>query len=164
VVHINLKYEHSGRRVTIRPDEVKLASTSGNSARSSPPRQAPEPGTSTTAARRTFSRLARQWKSATRLLSNVTRKARHPAYQQIIEMGLAAVPLILEDLRQHPGTDWFWALTTITGENPITEEMAGDTGAMTEAWIRWGEEKGYRSGSPPRTKPSSPTSGRAITA
>jgi hypothetical protein len=115
-------------------------------------------------ASQTFSRLASEWKAATRLLGNVTRKAQHPAYQQIIAMGPPAVPLMLEDLRQHPSTDWFWALTTITGENPITEEMAGDTGAMTEAWIRWGEEKGHLPGSPPTTKPSSPISERAVTA
>lgn len=45
----------------------------------------------------------------------------HPAYQQIIGMGPAVVPLLLNDLvrtRSH----WFWALRAITGKTqfPMT--------------------------------------------
>ena len=91
-----------------------------------------------------FKRLAAVWKSETRFLSNVTRKATHPAYQAIIGMGELAVPFILQDLADNGPNDWFWALTAITEENPITEGMAGNMTAMTEAWLQWGVRTGYR--------------------
>ena len=64
---------------------------------------------------RTFFELANRWRDETALLSSVTRTAMHPAYQRIIGMGPAAVPLILRELEQRPD-HWFWALTAITGE------------------------------------------------
>ncbi|HJT32793.1 MAG TPA: hypothetical protein VJ783_12200 [Pirellulales bacterium] len=76
----------------------------------------------------------------------------HPAYQQIIGMGPAAVPCILSDLAEHGPNDWFWALTAITGENPISQEIAGNMKTMTEAWLRWGIAAGYLSASTPTTK------------
>ena len=67
----------------------------------------------------------------------------HPAYQKIIGMGEPAVALILSDLAENGPDDWFWALTAITDENPISAGVAGDTNAMTEAWLQWGRERGY---------------------
>ena len=86
-----------------------------------------------------FGRLAAVWKADTRFLSNVTRKAMHPAYQAVIGMGESAIPLILRDLAENGPNDWFWALSAITEENPITGEIAGNMRAMTEAWLTWGE-------------------------
>lgn len=94
-----------------------------------------------------FVALATIWKSETKLFSNVTKRATHPAYQQIIGMGPAAVPYILRDLAAHGPNDWFWALTAITGENPISEAIAGNMKAMTEAWLQWAEAAGYLSAS-----------------
>lgn len=90
-----------------------------------------------------FERLSRQWKRDTEMLSSVDTVARHPAYQRIIAMGDPVVPLILSDLKQHPGTNWFWALTAITGQNPITEKIAGHMHEMADAWLRLGDEKGW---------------------
>ncbi|MFO0966710.1 MAG: hypothetical protein U0793_14145 [Gemmataceae bacterium] len=50
---------------------------------------------------RRFGRLSRTWKKETRFVSNVRTKAMHIAYQKIIGMGQAAVPLILADLRDN---------------------------------------------------------------
>ncbi|HVA51720.1 MAG TPA: hypothetical protein VNH11_35595 [Pirellulales bacterium] len=83
-----------------------------------------------------FQALASAWKSETKVLSNVTKRATHPAYQKIIGMGPAVVPCILLDLAEQGPNDWFWALTAITGENPIGEEIAGNMKAMTEAWLQ----------------------------
>ena len=58
-------------------------------------------------------------------------------------MGEPAIPLILKDLADNGPNDWFWALTAITDENPITEEIAGNMVAMTEAWLQWGKGAGY---------------------
>ncbi len=111
----------------------------------------------TTASTARFHELADQWRAESSLLSNVTKKAIHPSYQQIIGMGERAVPLILEELQAERYADWFWALTAITGENPITDDIAGNVKRMAEAWIQWGTARGYLNDSRPRRKPRSPT-------
>lgn len=63
-------------------------------------------------------------------------------YSKIIGLGLAAVPLILDELQQQPD-HWFWALEAITGENPVSKDDVGDIEASTSAWIHWGRENGY---------------------
>ena len=86
-----------------------------------------------------FQTLAERWKRETRFFGSVEDKVLHPSYQRIIGMGAVAVPMILDDLDLNGPADWFWALTAITGENPITEDMAGNMNSMTEAWLRWGK-------------------------
>lgn len=90
-----------------------------------------------------FNDLAKAWKSETELVSKVTKRIMHPAYQKIIGMGESAMPFILKDLSDNGPDDWFWALTAITDENPITKESAGNMTAMTEAWLQWGKKAGY---------------------
>jgi hypothetical protein len=92
-----------------------------------------------------FNALATVWKSETQLISKVSKRVLHPAYQKIIGMGEAAIPLILKDLSQNGPDDWFWALTAITDANPVTQEIAGNMSAMTEAWLQWGKKAGYLS-------------------
>jgi hypothetical protein len=89
-----------------------------------------------------FRYLAETWKAETAHLSNVSKKSIHPAHQEIIGMGESAVQLILHDLGD-THDDWFWALTAITGHNPIPDEDAGNINKMVEAWLRWGRAKGY---------------------
>ena len=62
-------------------------------------------------------------------------------YQQIIGMGPAAVPLILAELQRRPD-QWFWALESITEENPVSSEIAGSMRLMAEAWVDWGKKQG----------------------
>ena len=90
-----------------------------------------------------FETLSQHWKQDTKFLSNVATISSHPAYRSIIAMGEPVVPLILSDLKRHPGTHWFVALTAITGLNPITEEIAGQMQEMTDAWLKLGKEKGW---------------------
>jgi hypothetical protein len=92
-----------------------------------------------------FRELAAKWRAETKFVSNVSKRSLHPAYQRIIGMGEAVVPLILQDLQENGPDDWFWALSAITGENPITEGIAGNTDAMAQAWLKWGARAGYRS-------------------
>ncbi len=102
-----------------------------------------------------FLELASEWKRETRFVSNITRKSMHIAYQKIIGMGRVAIPLILQDLQKNGPNDWFWALHVITDVNPITEDIAGDMRAMTEAWLAWGKKTGYLRDSPRKTKAAS---------
>lgn len=90
-----------------------------------------------------FLQLADKWKKETALIGPVSKKSMQPEYQQIIGMGESAVPWILSDLRENGPADWFWALTAITGENPITKDIAGNMSSMTEAWLKWGKAAGY---------------------
>jgi hypothetical protein len=90
-----------------------------------------------------FDALAAQWRRETRHLALMSDIVMNPAYQQIIGMGKPAVALILQDLKQQPD-HWFWALRSITGENPIQPEDRGRLPQMAEAWLEWGRQHGYQ--------------------
>lgn len=104
-----------------------------------------------------FHELAARWRKETAVQPTATAIMSHAAYQQIIGMGQDAVPLILLDLKENGPDHWFWALSAITRENPITEDMAGDLRRMTEAWLAWGQARGFPTNSDPKTPPSSQT-------
>ena len=91
---------------------------------------------------RRFRDLVRQWKEATIFTSSGTEMALHPAYQQIIGMGRDAIPLILEEL-QREEDHWFWALKSITGEDPVAPGDRGNLPKVTEAWLRWAQTNGW---------------------
>ena len=88
-----------------------------------------------------FQKLAAEWKEKSLHLSNTAQMAMLKSYQRIIGLGMAAVPLILEELRRQPD-QWFWALEAITGENPVPPTAAGKVRLMAEAWIDWGKQHG----------------------
>ena len=90
-----------------------------------------------------FRELERIWRDETAHLSSYSKRFHHPAFQDIIRLGEAVVPLMLRDLEQQPGL-WVWALPVITGTNPVVEADAGKIARMSEAWVRWGREKGYQ--------------------
>jgi hypothetical protein len=90
---------------------------------------------------RAFRKHAEKWELEVAHLSSTTKRVMHPSYQSIIGMGPAVVPLLLRDL-QRTHRHWFWALTYITGQNPVSPVAAGDIRAMSDAWLRWGREKG----------------------
>jgi hypothetical protein len=89
--------------------------------------------------RQTFAQLAEAWREETKFLSFAQQRAVHPAYQRIVGMGWAAVPLILRELEHQPD-HWLWALQAITGEEPA--RGASGLRAAAEAWLRWGRERG----------------------
>jgi hypothetical protein len=91
---------------------------------------------------REFESLVKRWKEDNEFQSSLTAIAIHPAYQRIIGMGPAALPLILRDL-DHSGGQWFWALQSITGADPVLPEERGRVGAMRRAWLAWAEREGY---------------------
>ncbi|MEC4818386.1 MAG: hypothetical protein SAK29_34710 [Scytonema sp. PMC 1069.18] len=90
-----------------------------------------------------FLELAEQWRRETGMLSVVTKISMHPAYQRIIGMGQPVVPLIMRELEREPD-HWFWALSAITGANPVKPEQRGRLNQMAQAWIEWGRANGYR--------------------
>lgn len=86
-----------------------------------------------------FETLADRWETETAFESVVTRKAMHPAYQRIIGLGPTVVPLILRRLAREP-SQWYWALSAITGEDPAAD--AHDTASAAQAWQDWGMQRG----------------------
>jgi hypothetical protein len=90
-----------------------------------------------------FRRLVAEWKMQRGPSSSSAKLAMHPAYQKIIGMGKEAIPLLLQELKREPDS-WFWALTSITEEDPVAEEDQGSINAMAKAWLAWGRTKGYQ--------------------
>ena len=91
--------------------------------------------------RKNFDRLSKSWLKESRHLSSATQKAMLPSYQEIIGLGPAAVPVILERLEKEP-TQWFWALRAITRADPIPDEHVGRVKEMANDWIEWGRKNG----------------------
>jgi hypothetical protein len=82
-----------------------------------------------------FAYLAKQWKRDTSLHSSLSNKFMHPAYQRIMAMGKAALPLILKELESSLG-HWFYALKFIAGT-----DIAKGTDNLEDAremWLKWG--------------------------
>ena len=96
---------------------------------------------SSVALQQRFDEQAERWKRETRHLSSPTQKMMHPSYQAVLGMGKEVVPLLLRDLAQNR-TEWFWALSYLTQENPIRREDAGKMDTMIAAWVGWGKERG----------------------
>jgi hypothetical protein len=84
-----------------------------------------------------FRELSAQWEEETWFLSSPPQIINHPAFQAIIALGPAVVPLMLRDLEQRPRL-WVWALPEVTGENPVPGEKAGNVTEMSRAWVQWG--------------------------
>jgi len=87
-----------------------------------------------------FQELLKQWEKDTEHLSFI--RADHPAYQEMIRMGMPAVPFILRELKRRPS--WlFDLLHRITGEWPCPEKHAGRLCKLSEDRLRWGKDRGY---------------------
>lgn len=89
-----------------------------------------------------FAEHERKWKADTQFASDPMEIYLHASYARIIGMGQPAVSLIVRSMAETPA-HWFYALRAITGENPVTPEMAGNVPAMTKAWLRWASERNY---------------------
>jgi hypothetical protein len=99
--------------------------------------------TSTETMEQRFRRLEALWRAETGHLSSSSKIIGHPAFREIIRMGTAVVPFMLGDLEQQPRL-WVWALPEITGDDPVPDADRGDIVKMTDAWLRWAKEHGYR--------------------
>lgn len=91
----------------------------------------------------TFHALVAEWKAARGHTSSINTWAKLPAYQAIVELGPAVVPLLLRELESNPD-HWFRALKEITGENPVPLDSRAEVSEMIRHWLAWGKEKGYR--------------------
>jgi hypothetical protein len=88
-----------------------------------------------------FNALVKAWRATRGHTSSAAKMAKNAAYQRIISMGAAAVPLILAELRKQPD-HWFLALSAITGVNPVPPDSR-TVKEMANAWLAWGEANSY---------------------
>ncbi len=93
-----------------------------------------------------FQKLVQQWRDERGAMSSITEMSMLTPYQNIIGMGLDAIPLIIAELKSE-GDDpdqWFWALMSIcdTNQPRIKPEDQGNYRKMSQAWLEWAE-KGY---------------------
>ena len=89
-----------------------------------------------------FDSLVNEWYRGRPRGVDIDRMVAQPAYQHIIALGRRAVPLILRELEQNP-SHWFWALHSITGADPVSQNDQGNLGGMRMAWTSWGRQNGY---------------------
>jgi hypothetical protein len=87
--------------------------------------------------------ISGQWHEETALVSSISEKAIHPAYQQIIALGKEALPYIFHELTGPEPDHWFWALRAITGEDPVKPEHRGNLKYMVQSWLSWAKVNAY---------------------
>ena len=92
-----------------------------------------------------FHQLVKSWHEEIGLSSSGSEIVSSPSYLSIIAMGKSALPLILQELRDHSDDPdhWFVALQTITGENPVPEEAYGDTVRMAQCWLTFADRNAW---------------------
>ena len=92
-----------------------------------------------------FQQLVKNWHEEIGLSSSGSEIVASPSYLRIIAMGKSALPLILQELRDHSDDPdhWFVALQTITGENPVPEEAYGDTVRMAQCWLTFADRNAW---------------------
>ena len=89
-----------------------------------------------------FRRLAAVWLAETAYVSSSTDLVAHPAFQEIVGLGPAVIPLLLRELEKGTG-HWHRALRRITGADPVPPTERGNIDKTAEFWLRWGKERGY---------------------
>ena len=89
-----------------------------------------------------FERLNGKLKEDNRFSSRLKTTLQHPAFREIVAMGMRAVPLLLADLEKNGGFG-FLALEEITGIDPMPGRSNVKIDETQAAWIAWGRTQGY---------------------
>jgi hypothetical protein len=92
-----------------------------------------------------FLEQAQKWQMETGHLSSPTQRIMHPSYQAILGMGRdqrqEIIRLLIRDLQENRRA-WFWALSYLAQDNPVSAEDAGKMDRMINAWVNWAKSKG----------------------
>src|SRR5436309_2301747 len=89
-----------------------------------------------------FRRLAGTWLADTAFVSSTSDLVAHPAFQEIVGLGPAVLPLVVRELENRTGS-WHRALRRITDADPVPPADRGNFAKSAEAWLRWAKEYGY---------------------
>jgi hypothetical protein len=88
-------------------------------------------------------RLLATWRAQTGFLSSSTARVAHPAYQELISLGPAALPFVFRDLEQTLDGHLSSALVAITGAQPVPPAEGGQIQKVAERWLTWARQHGY---------------------
>ena len=88
-----------------------------------------------------FQRLANAWLAGTAYVSSSSELVAHPAFQEIVGMGPAGIPLLLRELENRTG-HWHRALRRITGADPVPPTDRENIQKVAETWLRWSKQQG----------------------
>jgi hypothetical protein len=87
-----------------------------------------------------FLEQAKKLQKETQHFSSPSQRMMHPSYQAILGMGnehpQEIIRLMIEDMQQNR-TPWFWALSYLAQDNPVSQSDAGKTDKMIKAWVDW---------------------------
>jgi hypothetical protein len=100
-----------------------------------------------------FQAEAEEWARHCRgvsLSSDLSDYCNHPAYRELVGLGPAAVPLIMERYPGDPLLPWELVLQEITGVRMVEDFGAYDPSEARRRWERWweGERGRYAPGGP----------------
>lgn len=89
-----------------------------------------------------FQEQAEKWQRETQHLSSPAQRMMHPSYQAILGMGnenrREVISLMIRDMQRYR-RPWFWALSYLAQDNPVSQSDAGKTDKMIQAWVDWGK-------------------------
>src|SRR5438445_450875 len=89
-----------------------------------------------------FQRLSILWCSDTAYVSSSSDLVGHPAFQEMVDMGPAIIPLVLRELEKRSG-HWHRVLRRIAGVDPVAPADRGNFERAAVAWLQWGRDQGY---------------------
>ena len=92
-----------------------------------------------------FLGLVERWRDERGYSSFVADMVKCPSYREIIAMGSDALPHLFEQLRSEGDypDHWDFALTEITGVDPVPEADYGYMNRIAGHWLNWAEQNGY---------------------
>jgi hypothetical protein len=88
-------------------------------------------------------RLLARWREEAAYLSSSTCLTEHPAYQELITLGLPALPFLFRDLEQTRDGHLSKALAAITRARPVPAEDRGRVRHVAESWLSWATDNGH---------------------
>ncbi len=87
-----------------------------------------------------FRHLVDTWRKDTQHTSSVKKMVEHTSYKRVVELGEPILGFLFKELDTHRD-HWLVALDAITKADPVPE---GSTfNEAVDAWLTWGQEKGY---------------------
>ncbi|MBI3464131.1 MAG: hypothetical protein HY000_13900 [Planctomycetes bacterium] len=91
-----------------------------------------------------FRSLAEEWNAHCQNVmfsSNMQDYLRHASYRKLIELGRAAVPLIMEQYQSDEFLPWGFVLQEITGVRMIDDPDFFGPSDVRRRWIEWWEQE-----------------------
>jgi hypothetical protein len=76
-------------------------------------------------------------------MSSTSDMVAHPAFEEIVGMGPAVIPLLLQELERDRAGHWHRLLRRIVGVDPVPSADRGDIDKAATAWLQWGKAQGY---------------------